>query len=171
MSFETKLSAETRQLLQDAGWFPGRRVSTLAPKDHPAEPILAALSGLRVGQIGPGESCARSDIAFFLLELEPDDRDIHEWARLLGAVLVGVGELHNSHGELWIASDGRCFGRSLVHKAFYFEGADIAEAMEGLLRGRRARPLIHPDEESVTLYGDRYTREHPDIYDFTRRNG
>ena len=93
MSFETKLSAETRQLLQDAGWFPARRVSTLAPKDHPAEPILAALSGLRVGHTGRGETCARSDLAFFLLELEPDDDDIHEWSRLLGTVLVGIGVL------------------------------------------------------------------------------
>lgn len=168
MSFETKLSAETRQLLQDAGWFPGRRVATRAPLGHPAESILAALSGLRVGQTGPGETCARSDISFFLLELEPDDVDMHEWSRLLGTALVGVGEVHNAHGELWVAADGRWFGRSLVHRAFYFEGADIVEAMEGLLRGRRARPLIHPDEESVTLYGDRYTREHPEIYDFTR---
>ena len=170
MSFAIKLSAATRQLLQDAGWFPARRVSTLAPKDHPAEPILAALSGLRVGQTGRGETCARSDIAFFPLEHEPDD-GIHEWSRLLGTVLVGLGEVHNAHGELWMASDGRCFGRSLVHKAFYFEGEDFADAIEGLLLGRRARPLIHPDEESVTLYGDRYTRAHPDIYDFTRRNG
>lgn len=170
MSFETKLSAEARQLLRDAGWFPARTVSTRAPEGHPAEPILAALSGLRVGQTGTGETCARSDIAFFLLALEPDDEAIHEWARLLGTVLVGIGEVHNAHGELWIASDGRCFGRSLVHKAFYFEGADIAEAIDGLVRGRRARPLIHPDEESVTLYGDRYTRDHPDIYDFARPN-
>lgn len=169
MSFETKLSAETRRRLEDAGWFPARWVATLAPKDHPAEPILAALSGLRVGQTGPGESCARSDIAFFLLDPEPDDDDLHEWSRLLGTVLVGLGEVHNGHGELWIASDGRCFGRSLVHRAFYFEGHDFAEAIEGLLLGRRARPMLRPDQESVTLYGDRYTRDHPDLYDFTRR--
>lgn len=170
MSFEAKLTAETRQLLQDAGWFPARRVSTVAPKDHPAEPILAALSGLRVGRAGRGETCASSDIAFFLLDLEPDDDDIHAWSRLLGTALVGLGEVQNAHGELWMASDGRCFGRSLVHKAFYFEGEDFAEAIERLTKGRRARPLIHPDEESVTLYGDRYTRDHPDVYDFTRRS-
>lgn len=170
MSFEAQLSVEVRQLLLDAGWFPGRRVATLAPAGHPAAPILAALSGLRVGRVGHGETCARGDIAFMWLDRAPDDGDIRQWSRLLGTVLVGIGEVHASHGDLWIASDGRCFGRSLVHQAFTFEGRDYAEAIERVLLGRRARPLIHPEQQSVTLYGDRYTRDHPDVYDFTRRD-
>lgn len=43
--------------------------------------------------------------------------------------------------------------------------------MEGLLCGLRARPLIHPKQKSVMAYGDVYTRDHPDIYDFAKYAG
>ena len=152
------------QLFAAAGWSAGRSVAVDAAPEHPAFGVLRQFSGLRVGTAGTGETCASSDIAFRKLAIEPDDTEIADWCRLLGTTLIGIGDVHNTHGELWLASDGRFFGRSLIHDAFYFEGATFGEAMERLLLGRRSRPLIHPSQDSVTLYGDEYTRDHPEIY-------
>ena len=152
------------QLFSAAGWSAGRSVAVDVAPEHPAFGVLRQFSGLRVGTAGTGETCASSDIAFRKLAIEPDDTEIADWCRLLGTTLIGIGDVHNAHGELWLASDGRFFGRSLIHDAFYFEGATFGEAMERLLLGRRSRPLIHPSQDSVTLYGDEYTRDHPEIY-------
>jgi hypothetical protein len=36
--------------------------------------------------------------------------------------------------------------------------------MEGLLLGRRARPMLRPDQETVDLYGETFTANHPSVY-------
>lgn len=163
---EPEIPESVLALFEAAGWTPGRAVPSEVPRDHPAHQVLRAFSGLRVGATGPGESCAKGDIEFMPLLMEPNDNVIHEWESLLGTTLVGVGEVHNAHGELWAASDGRYFGRSLIHDAFYFEGDSFGEAAERLLLGRKARPLIHPSQDSVMLYGETYTPDHPDVYGF-----
>jgi hypothetical protein len=148
-----------------AGWHPGRRVtvSLAVPADHPAAVILAAFGGLTITpDREAGEECAPDDLAF--QELFPDESVTEVWSRLLGIRLVGVAEMHHGHGELYVGADGRCFGRSCVHDAFYFEGASFAEAAERALRGRRSRPLFRPDQVSVTLYGIRYTPDSPEVY-------
>lgn len=163
---EPVIPTSVLSLFRSAGWSPSRVVPTKAPREHPAHPVLRAFAGLRVGRVGPGETCASSDIDFKPLVQEPEDHLIDEWGHLLRTNLIGVGEVHNGHGDLWAASDGRFFGRSLIHDAFYFEGGSFGEAAERLLLGRRARPLIHPSQDSVMMYGETYTRDHPDIYDF-----
>jgi hypothetical protein len=150
-----------------AGWYHGRRVtvSSAVPADHPAAAILAAFSGLTVTpDCDSGEECAPGDLAF--RELCPDESITVVWAKLLGSQLVGVADMQHAHGELYVAADGRCFGRSCIHDAFYFEGASFAEAAEGSMLGRRARPLLRSDQTSVTLYGIRFTPESPEVYQY-----
>ena len=86
------------------------------------------------------------------------------WGGLLGLRLVGIADVHNAHAELYVAADGRCFESSCIHPAFYFRGASFAEAVEGMLLGQRARPMLRPGQESVTLYGERFTENSPELY-------
>lgn len=148
-----------------AGWFPGRQVgvSPNVPVGHPAAAILAAFGGLSVTpDRAAGEECAPNDLEF--RELWPDESITEVWSGLLGTRLVGVADVHHGHGELYVATDGRCFGRSCVHDAFYFEGVSLAEAAERALFGRRSRPLLRPDQPSVSLYGEEFTADSPDLY-------
>ena len=148
-----------------AGWHPARRVavSPAVPADHPAAAILTAFGGLTVTpDRESGEECAPADLAF--RELWPDQSITEVWAGLLGTRLVGVADMHYAHGELFVATDGRCFGRSCIHDAFYFEGASFAEAAERSLLGRRSRPMLRPDQPSVTLYGIQYADDSLELY-------
>jgi SUKH-3 immunity protein len=148
-----------------AGWHPGRRVavSSAVPADHPAAEILAAFGGLTITpDREAGEECAPDDLVF--RELWPDESITVVWAKLLGTRLIGVADMQHAHGELYVAADGRCFGRSCIHDAFYFEGASFADAAEASMLGRRAKPLLRPDQASVTLYGDRFTADSPEVY-------
>jgi hypothetical protein len=148
-----------------AGWHPGRRVavSSAVPAEHPAAAILAAFGGLTVTpDRDAGEECAPDDLTF--RELRPDESITGVWAGLLGTQLIGVAQMHHGHGELYVAADGRCFGRSLMHDAFYFEGVSFAEAAERAMLGRRSRPLLRPDQASVTLYGVEFTADSPAVY-------
>lgn len=146
-----------------AGWHPLRRrpLPPGVPASHPAAEVLSRLIGLRVGRCSAGVECATSDIRFSSLDGNPE---VDAWAGLLGSTLVGIAEIHHAHGELYIDSSGRCFGHSCIHDAFFFEGSSFGEAVERLLIGRAARPLLRPDQESVTLYGEVFTVEHPAVY-------
>ena len=158
-------------LVQAAGWHANRRVAlpegfqAYAGDGHPAEGILASLGGLHVGSTGGGIECAKSDLDFkWVRDWAWLDHDIEDWNRLLHTRLVGIAEVHHAHGALCVASDGRCFGASGVHDVFYFEGESFGEALSGLLHGRRARPMLRPDQEVVTLYGIDYTSDSPELY-------
>ena len=100
-----------------------------------------------------------------------DAKAIEQWNQLLRTLLVGVGQFHHCHGELYVAADGRLFGRSTVHDAFYFEGDNFDSGIERLLLGRRSRPILRPDQTSVDLYGHTYTREHLAVYNYTAQHG
>jgi hypothetical protein len=128
---------------------------------HPAYATLEEFGGLRVGECGTGEECAKSDIAFDVVE---DAWQVSGWREILRVELVGVAAYHHHHGELYQDTRGRCFGASLVHDAFYYEGSSLAEALERILLGRRARPLLRPDQDEVFLYGSRYGRGDPRIF-------
>src|SRR5262249_6084540 len=153
-----------RPLFVAAGWYPGRQVSTpsMSSAEHPAFSVLAEFGKLAVGRIGRGRECATSDVAFE--HVQADGVEVGEWEKLLAAELVGVALAHNLHDELYVDRSGRFFGLSRIHSAFYHEGASFGEAMEHLLLGYRARPLLRPDQESVTLYGEVFTRDHPKLY-------
>lgn len=153
-----------RSLFERAGWSPARRVpiSMRIPNGHPARAILCSFFGLKVGVSGPGLECAASDIAF--RDEDSEDGTEARWHPHLGSQLICVGCFHNEHGELFIDARGRVFGASLIHDAFSFEGENVWTGIEGVLLGRRSRPLLHPSQDSVKLYGQRYTRDNPQVY-------
>jgi len=159
----TELPASIRRSFLAAGWCPGRRVvvGPAVPTEHPACAILAEFDGLRVGQSGCGEECAKSDVMF--RPFWPDS-SIRAWEELLVTQLIGVADVCHRHGELYVDHHGRLFGASVVHDAFYFHGASFGEAMERLLLGRRSQPMLRPDQDNVTLYGEEFTADHATIY-------
>lgn len=67
-----------------------------------------------------------------------------------------------------MAEDGRVFGNSVVHDAFYFLGIDLREALQRLLCGRRAIPMLRPDQTSITLYGDTFVEGDAALYAWRR---
>mgnify|MGYP007070479173 CR=1 FL=1 len=123
------------------------------PQDHPSRAILSKLSGRR-----------RGSIVFKLLDRCWYSKEVLEWESLLHTTLVGLGEVEFHHGEFYVASDGRCFGLSCVHDAFYFEGESFKKYWLRKFLGSRARPMLRPDQSSVMLYGIVYTRESPETY-------
>jgi hypothetical protein len=149
-----EVPATVRPLFVAAGWRPGRRIAP-APGmrlDHPAAAILAELDGLLVGQTGPGEECARGNLAF--CQLPPDEFVLDVWGKLLSTQLVGIAEVHHAHAGLYIDSSSRCFGHSVVDDGFYLVGASFGEAIERLLLGRRCRPMLRPEQTTVRHYGE-----------------
>ena len=162
-----ELPDTVRQYFLDAGWYPGRIVPVPAsvPRDHPAWSVLAAFGGLTILEREPDPDPdwpPTEELVF--RELHPCPAITDVWGGLLGTRLVGIADVHNAHGELYLAADGRCFGSSCMHPAFYFEGETFGEAVEGMLLGRRARPMLPPGQESVTLYGERFTATSPELY-------
>ena len=135
------------------------------PQGHPAVPILSAFSGLTVGKCGAGEQCGTSDVAFGFVE-RGDEADV--WSGLLQTMLVGIATVHHNHCDLFIDSTGRCFTISGVHDATCYEGASFGEAMRHLLRGIRCRPMLRPDQQSVMLYGDEFTADSPEVFDYSQ---
>jgi SUKH-3 immunity protein len=156
-----ELPESIRPRFVEAGWHPGRRspVSPAVPMDHPAAKILAEFGGLTVD---PPEEGGPYSISF--RELWPDESILRVWAGLLDTRLIGIADLGDAHGELYAAADGRIFGRSCMHDAFWFEGDSFFAAVERSLSGRRHRPLLRPDQSSVTLYGIRFTDDSPEVY-------
>jgi hypothetical protein len=51
-----------------------------------------------------------------------------------------------------------------MHDAFYFYDEGFVQALERILLGKRAKPLLRPDQTEVHLYGMSYTKVHPDVY-------
>lgn len=134
------------------------------PTDHPAFAILSRFDGAHVGECGRGEECATSDIAF---GADPDHQAMAEvlhWERLLGTRLIQVAEVHHGHGLLLVGGDGTCYGMSLVHDAFWFEGASFGEAVERLLLGRKGQPMLRPGQASVSMHGETFKPGHPGLH-------
>jgi hypothetical protein len=157
-----ELSDRVKAAFVAAGWRPGRRVGVPSGVDtaHPAHEVLQEFGGLRVGRTGSGEECATSDLEFCLVR---DFDDVEAWEMRLGVRLVGVGEAHKRHGEVYVDNQGRCFG-AWLNTIFVFEGGTFSAAMECLLLGRRSRPLLPPGEDTVVLYGERYRRGDPRLF-------
>ena len=159
-------SSSVRDLFVRAGWQPTRRVpvSARVPRGHPAEAVLAAFGGLCVGETGPGIECAASDIVFRDADSEMETED--RWGVCLRTRLVCIGAEHNEHSALFIDNSGRVFGASLIHDAFYLNGLDFWTGVENALLGRRSQPLLHPTQQFVTLYGERYEAGDPRLFSF-----
>jgi len=161
-----EIPSEVRHLFVAAGWRPARDVSVddRVPEHHPAHDVLQEMGGLHVGQAGCGIECASSDLIFQFCDVAPEI--VSTWSELLGSKLIEIAEVHNRHGLLLMDEAGRCFGASLIHDAFYFEGQNFDEALTRLLLGRRSRPMLKPDQQQVDLYGETFVRGHPAIFDY-----
>ncbi len=133
---------------------------------HPAFAALTEFGALALGDVHEGEQCSTSNVFFDLIV--DDDANAKAWADLLETQLVGFAWTDNSHGQLYMAEDGRVFGNSIVHDAFYFLGADLREALLCLLRGRRAAPMLRPDQTNITLYGDTFVEGDAALYAWRR---
>ena len=160
------IPVSVQTLFMAAGWQSGRRarVDGRVPERHPAYSILQEVGGLHVGRSDTGIECARSDLEFSFCEV--DQEILLTWGELLRSQLIEVAEVGNRHGWLIVDEAGRCFGASQIHDAFYFEGQTIGEAVERLLLGRKARPMLRPDQHRVDLYGEVFTRGHPAIFEY-----
>lgn len=156
-----------RQWFVDAGWYPGRAVEVSAsiPASHPAREVLAAFGGLAIleRESEPDPDWPALDLVTFR-ELYPRPEITELWGQLLGTQLIGIASEQADHGEVYMAADGRYFGSSNVHPAFYYYGATLTEALECLLLDRRALPMLRPDQSSVTLYGEVFTTDGPELY-------
>ena len=151
-------------MFRQAGWHADRAVPVpgCVPPQHPAFAVLTMFGGLRVGEVGPGENCARSDLVFqFVVDFD----DAPTWSQRLSTVLVGVALVHHEHVELYVDSEGRCFTASL-NDVFCLAGLSVGDAFEVLLLGRRLRPLLPPGAVSVQAYGEEYGRGDPRLFDW-----
>ena len=151
-------------LFASAGWSKERRARV--PEDispsHPAYEVLSQFSGITVRPANTrGETCPPLVIGFQFLA---NDREHQEWETILGCRLVCIAALDDGDAILSIGSCGRCFGASQIHDAFHFFGEEFSIAAENILLGRRARPLLHPKQRSVSLYGDQFERGDPLLY-------
>ncbi len=124
-----------------------------------------------MGNCDRGEECASSDIEFVHANDYQGDATVLEWQKLLSTTLVNIGEVHHSHGALFIDDSGAWYGMSFIHDAFWFEGASFEEAVERILLGRKGKAMLRPDQTSVSLYGVAITAGHPDAYDWQRCGG
>lgn len=166
--------SELDDALRKAGWTPERSDPEMAERmsrhdvaaSHPAFKVLTEFGALALGDVHEGEQCSTSNIFFDLLV--DDDPNAKAWANLLETQLVGFAWTDNNHGQLYMAEDGRVFGNSVVHDAFYFLGIDLREALLRLLCGRRAMPMLRPDQASITLYGDTFVEGDAALYAWRR---
>lgn len=159
------ISGEAARLLAQEGWTSGRRapLPDTIPTAHPAAAILENLSGFRIGETGAGVECARSDVNFG--PVDDGREDIARLEALLGETLVGVAEVHNAHGELYVDGRGRCFGVSLVHSATWLEGETLDIALGRLLAGLRPRPILLPGQDDVIFFGETYRAGDERLFD------
>jgi hypothetical protein len=161
-----ELPDSVRPLFVAAGWQPGRRVdvSPAVPRDHPAAEILATFGGLTVAppEDAHGEECGLDDLVF--RESHRADLTADGWDAVLGTRLISVADIHHGHAAWYVAADRRVFGRSYIHDAFWLAGLSFGEAVERSLLGRRVKPMLRPDQSSVTLYGARFTADSPELY-------
>ena len=128
--------------------------------------LLEQFEGLKVGNCGGGEECASSDIAFGHSNEYQSDATVLEWQRLLSTTLVNIGEVHHSHGALFVDGSGAWYGMSFIHDAFWFEGASFEEAVERILLGRKGKAMLRPNQTSVSLYGVEIGAGHPDAHNW-----
>jgi len=165
-----QLPSTVRQRFIEAGWEPERlaTVSDAVPAGHPARDVFESFSGLTVVPDQEGEECAPNDLWFceWFRDNPTTDSVARTWNALLDTQLFAIAEVHRGHSVMYIATDGRCFGSSSIHDAFYFEGGSFTEAVERSLLGRRARPLLRPDQDAVRLYGDEFRADSPGVYHY-----
>ena len=122
------------------------------PAMHPAHSILKSFGGLSLLSYSdefPDDPIAEIDFGI----LSPDDTTAANWSRLLGSTLIGIGVGHNQHENVYSDAEGKIYGRSLMHDAFYLLGPSLLACLHNLLTRTRAKPMLRPDQNSIRLYG------------------
>lgn len=138
-----------KTVFEAAGWVHGRQVdvASAVPIDHPAHSALAELGGLTLTDATPGiRSIAFGHVA-------EGESDMAAWATALGTDMVGIAEQDGGHATLYLSGLGQVIGCSNVHPACFLIGRTIGEALDAIGRGKRAQPMLLPDEDEITLYG------------------
>ena len=103
------------------------------------------------------------------LEFRPltlKDKTATIWSRLLRSKVVGIGYGHNQHENVYADADGRIYGGSLMHDAFYLRGLTLPDCFHNLLTSTRARPMLRPDQRSVMLYGVTFTSASEEVHQY-----
>lgn len=138
-----------KKVFEAAGWVHGRQVdvASAVPIDHPAHSVLAELGGLTLTDPTP----AIRSIAFG--HVAEGESDMAAWATALGTDMVGIAEEDGGHATLYLSSLGQLIGCSNVHPAYFLIGRTIGEALDAIGHGKRAQPMLLPDEDEITLYG------------------
>lgn len=124
------------------------------PLDHPARAVLTQKQGKRRGRI-----------TYRLLERDEYSPNIPIWESLLGIRLIGIGEFSNGYELLFLASDGRCFSEDIVAgDVFCYQAESLLRFKLMPFLGRRSRPMLRPDQDSVVSRGITLTRKSPEVY-------
>lgn len=168
----SEFAADILPLMIAAGWAPGRHVELpwLTGQDaaHPAFRALSTLAGLHIGECGAGIECARSDMLF--VRIEDSWAEIEQWESWLGTRLIGIGYLHHHHGAFYIDTKGRGFNFDLTGDfGLMFLGDTLSDSMRTELLGFRGRPMLAPGKECVEVWGQRFIRGDPAIYQWDQR--
>jgi hypothetical protein len=71
------------------------------------------------------------------------------WEAALGTQMIGIAEQDGGHAELYLSERGQVIGCSIVHPACYLIGRTVREAFEAIGSGRRAQPMLLPDEDKL----------------------
>jgi hypothetical protein len=142
-----------------AGWFPGRRawftrfpgLRALASFRRGAE-LIREFGGLQVGQSGPGQDRAASDVVFYrwpsaahrdgLAELESPGDD-----------LFPLGEAHRGHMDVFVDARGRLLVDSIPDGRLLVAGDTFEDGMERLLLGRSWPGERQAEDLSLTEQG------------------
>ena len=142
---QKRFSAPTMELLQEAGWVPGRDVSGKLQLPDDFVPFPAALNvlnefgNLRIGKHGPGVECARIPLILNpMLATGEFDRFI-EYENTLRIRLYPLGETGDGHSFIAIDEQGRIF---LLFENISFVDNTFDAALDNLLNGTKPPILI-----------------------------
>ena len=129
---------------------------------------LKRYAGLTVGACGSGVEVSKSDIEFRIPDTD-NPEEFNEkvfWEKAMNTKLISIAHVHHQHGELFIAENGFCFGRSYIHDAMWLEGETFSITMKTLLAGYRVKPMLRPDQAVVSVYGVEYNNESAGVFEW-----
>ncbi len=141
-----RFSTTTLEMLQAAGWFPGRDVSTALALPEGFSPFPAALDvlkefgKLRIGQQGRGIEFARTPVVLEPKLAAGEQDRFAEFDTLLNTRLYPLGETADGHSFITIDEHGRIF---LIFEEISYVDASFDAAIDNLLNGRRKPRIVN----------------------------
>lgn len=143
-----RFSADTEQMLREAGWFPGRDVSgklRLPPRFTPfpaALKVLGEFGGLRVGRRGPGVEFSRTPVVLDPMLCDGEDDRFDALVDLVGCALYPLGETADGHSFLAVDERGRVF---LIFGDIHLIADTFEGALENLLHGLKQPRMLNAE--------------------------